>query len=499
MRTYDEVETMIEKYSFDPSREKYKTIISAIAELDFEDRIDAVIELLKHKEIHGKGKREITKTVELAMKSNETGDQRIESEFFEDGKFRPVRVTNALMESHDYYFTSDDGALRKYCDGNYDADRYSEIEREIHDMLGDWVRPHAVNQVISLLQDKVAGPMPFHKEWINLQNGRLCLYSFELLDHNPAFKSVIQVPVSYDKNAECPNFDEWLSDVLPKADDQMLLLQLMGYSMLQDVRFGKIAVLYGPTHTGKSTCLDLMKHFLGETNVSATSLHALDDEDMRFSRANLVGKLANVSADLSGKYLTGDSQIKQIASGDPMTVEFKGVQGFTYSPFATLWSSSNQLPVSHDRSDAWYERLVIIPFTRQHTGEKADRDLLPKLTQPEEMSGILNKVIEALKILLAENQFRTTESTNEMLHEYKVENDQVSRFLTDTCKLEDDARTDEDQLYTHYTDWCETEGIRKPLAKNKFRDGVKAWGGEHKRARDGEKRAFVYDKVRYTG
>ena len=111
-------------------------------------------------------------------------------------------------------------------------------------MLGDWVRPHAVAQVVSLLEDKTAGPMPFHRDWINLQNGRLCIHSFELLDHNPAFKSVTQLPITYDKQAKCPEFDKWLSDVLPEADDQMLLLQLMGYSMLQDARFSKIAVLY---------------------------------------------------------------------------------------------------------------------------------------------------------------------------------------------------------------------------------------------------------------
>ena len=205
----------------------------------------------------------------------------------------------------------------------------------------------------------------------------------------------------------------------------------MGYSMLQDVRFGKIAVLYGPTHTGKSTCLDILSGFLGRDNVSALSLHSLDNEDNRFSRAGLVGKLANVSADLSSKYLAGDSQIKQIAVGDPIQVEFKGIQSFPYYPFSTLWSSSNQLPVSHDRTDAWYERLLILPFMNQHKGEKADRKLLERLTQPTEMAGILNRVLDALRTLLDENVFLDTTSTRTMLEQYRRENDHVSRFMSE--------------------------------------------------------------------
>ena len=241
-----------------------------------------------------------------------------------------------------------------------------------------------MSNVLSLLSDMSTSTVPEHLGWVNLQNGRWCLDSWNLLEHSPIYKSIVQLPVAYEPKAQCPEFSAWLSDVLPAADDQFLLLQLFGYSMLQDVRFGKIVVLFGPTHTGKSTCLDVLKAFLGKDNVSALSLHALDNEQLRFSRSGLVGKLANVSADLSSKYLSGDSQVKQIAVGDPMQVEFKGVQSFTYSPFAALWSSSNQLPVSHDRTNAWYGRLVILPFKNQHIGKAADRKLLEKLTQPRE-------------------------------------------------------------------------------------------------------------------
>ena len=225
-------------------------------------------------------------------------------------------------------------------------------------------------------------------------------------------------------------------------------------------------------------------------------LNGKRNEDNRFSRAGLVGKLANVSADLSGKYLAGDSQIKQIAVGDPMQVEFKGIQSFTYSPFATLWSSSNQLPVSHDRTDAWYERLVILPFVNQHKGEKADRKLLERLTQPSEMSGILNRVLDALRTLLDENVFLETSSTRTMLEQYRRENDHVSRFMSELYQLREGSWIVEDDVWNAYTVWCDDEGI-KPLAKTKLRVGISNWGTPRIRKKEDNQRFYVFSGLAY--
>ena len=379
-------------------------------------------------------------------------------------------MCDALQRDNDYLTTVEDGQLRIYRDGVFAFDKTRQTARAIIELLGDDVNAAAVSNVESLLSDMTASTVPEHREWVNLANGRWCLNAWQLLEHSPIHTSIVQLPVVHDEKAKCPEFDAWLSDVLPNDEDRFLLLQLFGYSMLQDVRFGKIVVLFGPTHTGKSTCLDVLKAFLGKDNVSAASLHALDNEQLRFSRSGLVGKLANVSADLSSKYLAGDSQVKQIAVGGSEQVEYKGVQGFTYSPFATLWASSNQLPVSHDRTDAWYERLVILPFLQQHKGQAADRKLLEKLTQPSELSGILNQVLDALQVLLADNAFKETESTRAMLEQYRQENDHVARFLSEGYKLVDDASVLEDDLYSHYKYWCEDDGI-KALSKAKFAMG----------------------------
>ena len=496
MKTFEEVGTMVDDYFLVPHIQKLKDILIATEPLDNVEKADIVRRLAHGKPIHGMGERALNAELkDLSAKKVAVDGGSVSDAFYEDGKFRPMLLTKHLMEVDHYIFSVEDEMLRVYQDGVYVADEVRDTERLIEKLLGSAVKTHQVAATMKLLQDQNAQKITRHPDWINLKNGRYCLHSGAVLSHQPEFKSVIQLPVEYDSRAECPAFDKWIRDVLPNADNQYLLLQLIGYSMLQDVRFGKIVVLYGPTHTGKSTCLDLVKAFLGGINVSAVSLHALDNEDMRFARSQIAGKLANLSADLSSKHLAGDSQVKQIASGDSMTVEHKGVKPFTISPFATLWNSSNQLPVSNDRTDAWYERLVILPFMQQHKGEKADREILDKLTQPSEMSGILNKVLEALQVLLDENQFRTTESTDEMLMEYRTHNDQVNRYLSERCVKVEDGEIREDTIYQDYEEWAASEGIPRPLPKTKFREGAKQWGATHKFAKREGNRYHAYEGI----
>lgn len=479
MMTLADVKAIISEYSDCPKSELVKDVLVGISALGMElEREQAIQEFMKEGGRHGLTVSKVRKCV--AEFRAEATAETAGDVFFDDKAFRPIRVVESLMQSHDFITLTTDDKIRIYEGGVFGIDGLRRTEQEIISLLGDAAKTSYLSDVVGLLKSRTMALPPVHTDWVNLANGRLCLRSWELLEHSPVYQSVVQLPVEYNPDATCPVFNAWLADVLPAEDDQFLLLQLLGYSMLQDVRFGKIAVLYGPTHTGKSTCLNLIKLFLGKENVSALSLHALDNEDRRFSRAGLVGKLANISADLSSRYLRGDSQVKQIASGDGIDVEHKGVDGFSYEPFATLWASANQLPVSHDRSDAWYERLVILPFVNQHKGSAADRTIEERMTQPSELSGILNRAVGALQQLLSENAFIETDSTREMLAQYRLENDHVSRFLLETYEQGSDGKVSEDSLYDTYKLWCEDEGI-KPLSKSKCRDGVTTFLGTQRK------------------
>ena len=354
-----------------------------------------------------------------------------------------------------------------------------------------------------------------HPDVVNLRNGLYNVRTGELKPHSPSFKSIIQLPVAYDASAKCPAIDAFLADVfydhesdLKDMTDIPLAHEIIGYSMLMQLPIAKLFVLLGPTHTGKSTFLDLITAFLGAENTSGVSLQALDDDTQRFARSGLYGKLANIAADLSSRSLAGDSKVKMIAGGDRFDVERKGVDSFSMRPVSTLICAANEMPRSRDRSDAWLERITILPFVNQHKGEDAKRNYIRELTTPRELSGLFNHAIVAVHRLLSAGKFTEGASVIEARETYGLMNDYVLRFLTENFVRQADSEYKDDEplrllesdVFKAYLEWCADENV-KPTTKVNFRDSVEKWTSEKRvRTREGgmgagAARSFAFQKL----
>ena len=47
-------------------------------------------------------------------------------------------------------------------------------------------------------------------------------------------------------------------------------------------------------------------------------------------------------------------------------------------------------------------------------------------------------------------------------------NNPVAAFLEERCQIDAEASVTKNQLYEAYKDWCEDQGLRSVLAKNRF-------------------------------
>ena len=137
---------------------------------------------------------------------------------------------------------------------------------------------------------------------------------------------------------------------------------------------------------------------------------------------------------------------------------------------------ANALPPSGDKSDAWYERLVILRFNKQFlaTGEnKPDRKLKHTLTEPSELSGLLNIALMCGKDTLARGHLTKSESNEAEIEEYKFLNDHVLKFISE---LPDFVSCEDADFYDGYKDWCDAEGLAKPLSKTRLAAATKKHG-----------------------
>lgn len=436
-------------------------------------------------------------TPKKPKKDSKAKVEKDESPFFSGRMFLPLAMRDYLnSEGIRTLSLRHEPFLRVYRDGVY-VQENGEVLNAMQEVLGSGRFKMAhYNEVVSYLSENITPPDQCeHPNFLNLKNGMLNLDSLEKTDHDPKVFSLTQMPVEWHENADCPVISDWLSDVLDNDDTQIkLFLESIGYTLLGTTALQKMFILLGRTQTGKSTAMHIMKALIGKENTSAMELSSLEDETNRFSRSQIHGKIANFSADISPKYLTGDGNIKKIISGDPITAEHKFKDPFIFEPNCTLWAMANELPASRDKSGAWYERLVIFRFEKQFlagSGREPNRNLKKDLTTPEELSGLLLSALCAGKNAINRGAFSIADLNREALTEYIAANDHVMGFCQD---MPDTFDWEDNEFFSTYKEWCEDEGIDKPLSKNRLAHATARYGIRRIRKKEDGKRFFAWKR-----
>ncbi|MBA3354555.1 MAG: hypothetical protein H0U18_01160 [Pyrinomonadaceae bacterium] len=306
---------------------------------------------------------------------------------------------------------------------------------------------------------------------INVANGLLEIdtasSSWKLRPHTPEHLSPIQLPIMYDEAANCPAIDEFIQQVWPR-DSIALAYEIPAWLMTPDTSKQKAILLLGDGGNGKSTYLELIKAFIGKKNVWSESLHRLENNE--FATANLVGRLANVCGDLPSGYLQGTSRFKTIVGGDAITVERKNGHAFDARLYSRLIFSANNPPRSQDSSSAFFDRWLVIPFENNFRGLEGEipREVLDKrLSNPQELSGLLNKALSALTFLRRTNRFSESTSTRNAHKEFKKITDPLSIWAAENFIVGVDKLTPKHLARDEYAKECQRTG-RQVMTETMF-------------------------------
>lgn len=328
---------------------------------------------------------------------------------------------------------------------------------------------------------------------INLKNGMFDTQEWKLIPHSPAYKSIKQIPVTYDPQAECPQINKFLTDIVSPEDAQVLI-EFSGYSLIPDTKIQKAVMLYGEGSNGKSIFLRLLIAFVGGTNVSGVSLQKLEVD--KFAAANLYGKLLNVYPDLKDQTVYYSDMFKTLVGGDRIDGEKKFKDVFSFYNKARLIFSANKIPAVKNNEFAYFRRWILINFPNLfEEGKNDDKDLFEKLTTQEELSGYLNLALEGLKKLMENKKYSYTKSIEDVTRLYRENSSSVSVFA-ESCLMMSTEVTEKSEMYEHYTQWAEVKNI-KALAPNEFGKHMKKMGYEDDRPYDvlTRKKSSVWENV----
>lgn len=364
----------------------------------------------------------------------------------------------------------------------YDEIEPDEIDGDVVKLIGRKARRANLGDARHLLAVEARKPGDFFDQAdphiIHVQNGALNVATGELGPHDPKYRARNLLPVVYDPKADCSRFKRSMEQWQPDTAVRELLLEFIGYCLLPDVSQEKELFLVGDGGNGKGRFIFIVKTLLGPRNVSAVPLAALR-ADRTFPTAALVGKLVNIVPESEISRELDEGWIKSVVSGDPLEVERKGRDPFTFYNRARFIVQSNNPPVIRDKTDGWWRRLLVVRFGQTFTGAAVDTNL--DAAHEAELPGILNLALEGLHRLSARGRFAPTPGMLAELDGYRQECNPLAAWREEQLvEAEPDwagraAWVSCADVYHDYRDWCRENG-HTPYSRSKFTRELKRMG-----------------------
>lgn len=321
---------------------------------------------------------------------------------------------------------------------------------------------------------------------LNVNNGVLNLETRELLPHSAKFMMSRMFAANYDPNATCPNFEKFISQAMPDEEMRRYIQRALGYSLLGDADQRAIFITHGPSGTGKSTLMEVMRSLFGDYGTTAPTAAFMprspgsplnDLHDLR-------GKRFVSTSETSKSVAFDESLLKRLAGRDRVKTRDLYERNQEWTPECALWLATNNPPEFSSDDDAIWRRAKLIPFEVVFDGTADEiKDMARKQLLPE-LDGIFNWLLagldEYLRIGIAEpecvraaaqKQRSTTNSgigfVEDQIAEGTVVKDEVGTVRTQ-------------RLYSMYVEWCRREGYR-PLGSRRLKHQLESQGLKYDR------------------
>lgn len=317
----------------------------------------------------------------------------------------------------------------------------------------------------------------------NCQNGTLNLENGEFHPHRASDMLTMLAGVSYDPEAQCSRWKEFITEIMQGDKEKELFLQkALGYALTGDTSLECFFVLYGATtRNGKGTTMETFKHLMGDYGAAASpqTIARKDSADSRAPSediARLKGKrFVNLSEPDQGMILSA-ATVKTLTGNDTVSARFLHENSFEFIPEFKLYINTNYLPRVTDPTVFSSGRVNVITFERHFKREEQDKNLKKTLMQSEAQSGILNWCIEGLQRMQLEG-LNPPASVMAATAEYKKANDKIAMFFADRLEANPQNEVVMETLFAAFQSWCSKNGY-KATARNKFNAEVRGHCGD---------------------
>ena len=355
--------------------------------------------------------------------------------------------------------------------------------------------PGATNRFVTVTGDVYrTGKIPNDETAIylfNCQNGTLDLRTMEFREHRPDDYLTKVSPVIYDPKADCPRWRTFITEIMQGDKARADYLQkAIGYALTGDTRMECLFILYGPTsRNGKGTTMESILRIMGEygKNADPTMLQAKFNAQSGGPSeeiARLAGsRFVNISE--PEKKITLDAALtKRLTGNDTITARYLHENSFEFRPSFKIFINTNHRPNITDLTLFESGRIKIIPFDRHFDEKEQDKGLKGFFAEPENMSGILNWMLEGYKLFRSQG-LEMPDSVVQATMDYQMFSDKMGQFFSECLQPKADSELRRAAVYTRYKEWCAENGYRADSAKVLNAEIDKRYTVQKKRPADG--------------
>jgi P4 family phage/plasmid primase-like protien len=341
--------------------------------------------------------------------------------------------------------------------------------------------------VLELAQARLSKPGFFDdaKCGLAFANGFVALEGNRVVqrDGAPEHRARFAYPFTYILESSIPRWTSFLESLWEGDDDSAdkvaSLQEFVGASLFGLApRMKRCLMLFGDSNSGKSTLLDVVRALFPDGSTTAVGLHEMEHE---YRRAMLAGALLNTVAEVSSKELLQSEAFKAIVAGDVIQARPIYGQPFEFRPRAGHIFAANTLPRVADRSEAVWNRILVITFNRCFSpepdparGQAPAKEGLAVAIIEQERPGIIAWAIHGLE-RLASNRWRYTvpASSTRELALWRHDSDPLEHFVDEEIEIDDARKCRSSKLYAHYSTWCNSNGVTMKLTHPNFTKHLK--------------------------
>jgi putative DNA primase/helicase len=276
---------------------------------------------------------------------------------------------------------------------------------------------------------------------LNVQNGTLVFHRpdgskparVELREHRREDKITKVARALYQPDATCPQYDGFLEQVQPPADMRDWLMRWSGYNALGIADAQVMALFYGEGSNGKGVWVQTHAHILGDY-AWATGIETFMDSGFKRNGggpsphlAALQGRRMVYANEPEDNSKFSDGLVKSLTSDEPIG----GVRELYGPAFELLITFTNTVMANNlpriGTDFGIRRRMQVVPWAIIIA--KEDQDPLLKAKLRDEMSGILNRMIEGALAYLTDG-LTMPDAMIEATQAYHEDNDLLGQFLT---------------------------------------------------------------------